>query len=401
MRSVLLVHPGTQYATRLAEQLLDKNIPFVFVTSLVVSTEDWFYSFLPHVVRKKLAARTIHRVPPSQLHRIIRFELQFLWKKWIEKKTFSEEDFFNRNLEFQKAIPSSLLKAVDIVIGYDTSSVYLINQCKQLVKKFILDVSIGHPVAKASIFQQIAAQYPQWKDAVHQKANHLLDNELLEIQLADAIVVPSSFVRSTYLSQGCKESSIHVNPFGVNLQYFQPSQQKKLSTPIQFVFLGIKNARKGVPFLIDAWKALNLSPKVATLSIAGPEKIPDEILLPNGIKELGFVNPADRAHYFSKGDVFVFPSFFEGLAQVQLEAAASGLPVIGTNNSGAEEFIQNGINGFVIEAGNIKQLQQAILYFIQHPNQIRTMGEQARLAALQFSWDAYGERWKDILSKIE
>lgn len=400
MRTFLLIHPGTQYATRLAEQLLEKNIPFVFVTSLVVSTKDWFYPFLPTFIRKKMAARTVVNIPPHQLHRIIRFELQFIWKKWIEKKAFSEEDFFNRNLEFQKAIPSSLLKGADIVIGYDTSSIYLINQCRELGKKFILDVSIGHPLAKASIFQQIATQYPHWKDAVHQKANHLLEHELQEIQLADAIVVPSSFVKSTYLSQGCKESSIHVNPFGVNLQYFQPSQQKKLSNPIRFVFLGIKNARKGVPFLIDVWKNLNLSPKVATLNIAGPEKIPNDIVLPKGIEEWGFVNPTDRAHYFSKGDVFVFPSFFEGLAQVQLEAAAAGLPVIGTNHSGAEEFVQNGVNGFVIEAGNMEQLQQAILYFIQHPDEIRTMGEQARLAALQFSWDAYGERWKRILDTV-
>lgn len=400
MRSVVLVHPSTQYATRLAEQFFNKNIPFVFVTSVVISNQDWFYPLLPKFLKRKLEARTLLDIPPKQLHRITRFEWKFIWTKWIKKKVFTEEDFYIRNLQFQKAIPLSLLKEADIVIGYDTSSSYLIEQCKHLKKIFILDVSIGHPNVKAELFKKIALAYPQWKDAVHEKPKHLLNNELSEIQQADAIVVPSAFVKRTYLSQNIQENKIFVNPFGVNLDFFKPLPEKQVNFPIRFVFLGIKNARKGIPFLLDVWKELDLPAHIASLTIAGPEQIHSSITLPNGVTELGFVHPSDRANYFSLGHVFIFPSYFEGLAQVQLEAAACGLPVIGTTNSGAGEFIINELNGFIIQPGQVEELKEAIQYFIHHPDRILNMGQEARKAALAFSWDAYGNRWKKIIEEV-
>lgn len=400
MRSVVLVHPSTQYATRLAEQFFNKNIPFVFVTSVVISNRDWFYPLLPKFLKRKLGARTVLGIPPKQLYRIIRFEVKFIWTKWIKKRIFTEEDFYTRNLQFQKAIPLSLLKEADIVIGYDTSSSYLIEQCKHLKKIFILDVSIGHPTVKAELFKKIALAYPQWKDAVHEKPKYLLNNELSEIQQADAIVVPSAFVKQTYLSQNIQENKIFVNPFGVNLDFFKPLPEKQVNFPIRFVFLGIKNARKGIPFLLDVWKELDVPAHIASLTIAGPEQIHSSVILPNGVTELGFVNPSDRATYFSSGHVFIFPSFFEGLAQVQLEAAACGLPVIGTTNSGASEFIVNELNGFIIQPGQAEEFKKAIRYFIHHPERILNMGQEARKAALAFSWDAYGNRWQKIIEEV-
>ncbi len=100
------------------------------------------------------------------------------------------------------------------------------------------------------------------------------------------------------------------------------------------------------------------------------------------------------------GQMFFFPSYFEGLAQVQIEAAAAGLPIIGTSNSGAEEVIMNGYNGFVIETGNLDQLISSIEYFISNPAEILVMSKRVCERMDFFSWSSYGDRWNEILSKV-
>jgi glycosyltransferase involved in cell wall biosynthesis len=95
--------------------------------------------------------------------------------------------------------------------------------------------------------------------------------------------------------------------------------------------------------------------------------------------------------------VFVFPSFFEGFAQVQVEAAACGLPIIGTQNSGAEEIIQDGYNGFIVEPGNIDQLVSAMRFFVKNREKLAVMSAKVRERIDFFSWNSYGNRWKAIL----
>jgi glycosyltransferase involved in cell wall biosynthesis len=164
---------------------------------------------------------------------------------------------------------------------------------------------------------------------------------------------------------------------------------------LKFLFLGSFTARKGLPLLLKAWDELDIPD--AELTIAGYGKLPASVVLSPNVKNLGTIAKEERQHLFDNADVFLFPSFFEGLAQVQIEAMACGLPVVGTKNSGADELVEEGVNGFIIEAGNSSQLKAAINFFLSSPMKIKHMGIKAREKAEEFSWDAYGARLKRIL----
>ena len=111
------------------------------------------------------------------------------------------------------------------------------------------------------------------------------------------------------------------------------------------------------------------------------------------------------ARYTSSQGTFRIPvslthvSFFEGLAQVQVEAAASGLPIITTTASGGEEIVEEGKTGFLIEPGNIGQLIESISQFVRCPTLAAEMRDYMRKRSLSLSWSAYGDRWQKILEE--
>ena len=96
-------------------------------------------------------------------------------------------------------------------------------------------------------------------------------------------------------------------------------------------------------------------------------------------------------------DVYICASKTEGTPAPVLEAMACGIPVITTNATCGPDIIEHGKEGFIIEPANEAQLRSAIEYFITEPKLAASMGVSARLKAETMSWDAYGERWKEVL----
>lgn len=397
---VLLAHPGTQYSFQLAKQLEKAGLLYQFYTGLAISSNSFkarLLHFLPAAIHKKIGNRIIENIPSKKLKTLPFLEYQTLLGM---RNTINPEDvIYKRNLKFQQSIPDSAILESDVVIGFDTSSWILAERCKALGKLFFLDVSIGHPISKEKIYEALSESYPEWKEHMIPKKMAFIDLECREMELADQIIVPSGFVKQTLVENGIVSDKIKLNPFGTVLDQFRFNPKKEISNgEIVFLFMGSLSPRKGLPLLLDTWSEMNI-PK-AKLIIAGYGKIPDGIRLPENVINKAVIAKDERQALFDSAHVFLFPSFFEGLAQVQIEAMACGLPVVGTRNSGADELVNEGINGFTIEAGNKTQLKGAIQFFLDHPKQIGGMAIAARKKAEEFSWDNYGSRWKELLEKV-
>jgi glycosyltransferase involved in cell wall biosynthesis len=83
----------------------------------------------------------------------------------------------------------------------------------------------------------------------------------------------------------------------------------------------------------------------------------------------------------------------EGLANVLLEAMASGLPVVATDRSGALDCVTAGKDGFVVPAGNVDALAEAIFWCYQHRDKTMAMGKAARTKIeQQFTLSHYEDR---------
>jgi glycosyltransferase involved in cell wall biosynthesis len=88
----------------------------------------------------------------------------------------------------------------------------------------------------------------------------------------------------------------------------------------------------------------------------------------------------------------VLPSLVEGLALVQLEAMACGIPLITTPNAGGSDIVTDGVDGFVIPIRNVEVLKEKLEWCYSHPLELAEMGYAARRKAEQMTWDLYRHR---------
>jgi glycosyltransferase involved in cell wall biosynthesis len=396
---VLLAHPGTQYSHQLARQLVRRSWLSEFWTGFALSKDSWYATplktLLPERWSKRIANRFIRDVPARYLRTTPFIEWKAL--RQLQSGKSAQSVFFERNRVFQEIISTSSIKKATGIIGFDTSSWLLAEKAKNAGKPFFLDQSISHPLANESILREVIERYPEWQEDFQQKPALMLDAEKREHELAGKIVVASRFTRQTLISEGVDADKIVVNPYGVDVQRFNPSNLARSQRPLRFIFVGLISARKGVPLLLEAWKSL--ASLNAELWLVGPVADSIRPLLPPlpGLKLLGKRPHEELPELFRQCDVFVFPSFCEGFGLVLLEALASGLPIITTEATAGPDLISDGNEGYIIKSGDTDALCHTMQSFIDNPDQVKAMSEAARRCAEKYTWEAYGDRWDKIL----
>jgi glycosyltransferase involved in cell wall biosynthesis len=303
-----------------------------------------------------------------------------------------------RNERFQRSIPDVVLTSASAVVGFDTAAWLLIERCARGHIPLILDQSIAHPDAKTSIYESVREQYPGWGEGIEARQSVVRGAEETEHRGARAIVVASSFTKQTMIDHGVCSAKIRVNPYGVDCEQFKVGERRR--GPLRFLFVGMINARKGVPLLLDAWERIGGGG--SELWLIGHASAAVRALLPKraDVKYLGAVPHDEVATYMQQADVFVFPSYFEGFGLVLLEAMACGLPVITTTATAGPDLVTEGEDGWIIERGDLNALTEAIAHCQDHPDLVRQMRGGARITAESFSWSAYGDRWIGILREF-
>ena len=206
---------------------------------------------------------------------------------------------------------------------------------------------------------------------------------LLEYELADLILVQSTFAAETFLAAGVPAEKIVRVARGADIERYSPAT----SPPPLFraVFAGALIKRKGVHHLLEAWHRLDL--KNAELVLIGtvhPEIEPylRQFATPS-VKVLGFSD--DLPSHFRAASVFIFPSECEGWAKVTFEAAAAGLPMIATRESG--DGVIEGVTGYLVPANDPAALAERIRHAWEHRDELPAMGRAAReRIAANFTW---------------
>ena len=211
---------------------------------------------------------------------------------------------------------------------------------------------------------------------------------MAEYDLSDLILVASRKAAETFLLAGVPESKLWYVARGVDTERYSPGTPPE---KLRFIFAGALIKRKGVHHLLEAWQKLNL--KEAELVLVGA--LHDEIksVLAQhqtaSVRHLGFSTRLQDE--LRASSAFVFPSECEGFAKVTIEAAACGLPIITTLESG--DSVLDGHNGLIIPPNDVDALCAALEHFATHRDQLAAMGKRGRERALRcFSWDHYRTR---------
>jgi glycosyltransferase involved in cell wall biosynthesis len=265
--------------------------------------------------------------------------------------------------------------------------------------KTICDRGSSHIVEQNSL---LIEEYGRWRipfGGIHQAA---IDRELSEYDRCDRIFVPSSFALRTFLKRGVAASKLRQIPYGVDLDLFRPYPPEH--TKFRVVYAGVLSLQKGIPYLLEAMEPLSrYGIELWLIGRVLPEIVPFLKRYRGQCKLLGPQPRTNLPKLYSQASVFAISSIQEGLALVQVQAMACGLPVIGTTNSGAEDLVREGEDGFVLPIRKPALLREKILLLYESPQLLAQM----RAAALSKvrtlgGWDRYGSlvdsEYKTLLS---
>lgn len=148
---------------------------------------------------------------------------------------------------------------------------------------------------------------------------------------------------------------------------------------LKFLFLGYIDKRKGAWLLLETLKKHKLELEGKALFYIGGngetqklQKLIEEYQLENIVKFIGWVSGEKKQEYLNKSDIYLLPSYNEGLPISILEAMSYSLPILSTSVGGIPEVVDDS-NGILIEPGNKNQLLEGILHFISQTKNERTI----------------------------
>lgn len=201
-------------------------------------------------------------------------------------------------------------------------------------------------------------------------------------------------------------SLVVLGPIGLNLRDYSYTPWN-ISNEISFIFIARLLAEKGIFEYVEAAKIVKkkyphiIFRVIGGLDLENPYGLTrnqlDELIESNTIEYSGFVTNVDD--YIKKSAVFVLPSYYrEGVPRSTQEAMAIGRPVITTDVPGCRDTVIDGVNGFLVPKWNPQALAEKMIYFIEHPEQVRMMGDQSHKIAIEkFDAEKVNQRLLEIL----
>jgi glycosyltransferase involved in cell wall biosynthesis len=205
---------------------------------------------------------------------------------------------------------------------------------------------------------------------------------------AQAVICTSDFCRSQVLRLLSHEEwpKIRVVRCGIDPTVFQPQpKQERRDSTTRFLCVARLASAKGLPLLLHACRTLLDSnmPFKCTLVGDGPDRgtleaLRDRLGLREHVCLVGAIGQDRIQEYYDQADVFVLPTFAEGLPTVLMEAMAKGLPIISTTVMGIPELVQDGVEGLLIPPANAEPLAKAMRQLAEDPQLRRQLGKAGR-----------------------
>jgi len=277
----------------------------------------------------------------------------------------------------------------DIFVGWANFSLCSLRVARKQGAVCIIERGSSHILYQSGILSEEYRKFGIEFEGPHPK---IVEKELQEYKEADYISIPSSFVRRTFVEQDVPEHKLIQVPYGVDLASFR--QVSKEDKVFRVIFAGGMTLRKGVHYLLQAFSELRLSNSELLLIGSMNDEMRSFFKKYKGAyKWIGHVPQGELYRYYSQGSVFCLPSIEEGLAMVIPQAMACGLPVICTTNTGGEDIVRDGKDGFVIPIRDVDALKEKFLYLYEHQNVCYAIGQSAKERVSRgFTWDDYGEK---------
>lgn len=239
-------------------------------------------------------------------------------------------------------------------------------------------IRLAKKVGKKIIIHQHAADFD---DYFFKQSDEAKRQQIKEVfAMADRVIVLSEEWADFFGKHVCDENKIEIIHNGVVI----PNYEKTDYTDQNVLFLGRLGERKG------AYDLLKVIPDVlkripnARFFYGGDgevercKELAEKTGIADNVSFLGWIRDAEREEYLKKCSTFVLPSYHEGMPMSVLEAMSYGLATISTNAGGIPQIISQGIDGYRVEAGNLKELETTLVRILSSSNEKKILGQAAR-----------------------
>lgn len=208
----------------------------------------------------------------------------------------------------------------------------------------------------------------------------------LALKKSEAVIFQNKDNKNVFVGRNIVErSKCHVvNGSGVDTDKYPFSALPSASGAQDIKFLCVARLLKdkGLKEYAAAADIVKSKYPSAECFLVGPEDpspngIPlDEVTSWKSISYLGETNNVISA--LTACDVYVLPSYHEGLPRSTLEAMSVGRPIVTTNAVGCRDTVQEGVNGFKVPVASVDELAEKMIWCIENRNRLSEMGQASR-----------------------
>lgn len=406
---ILVSHPtGNQNVRNVVLALRRTNLLSEFWTCFQWDADRLTNRLFPEQVRKEFSKRSFSRelkpfIRTRSLREVGRQVSERLGCKLMTRKEtglFSVDAIYR---DLDRSVAKRLRKIKNILSGvyaYEDGALETFQMSQKLGLHRFYELPIGYWRAGQLMVREEIEREPEWTSTLQgaSDSDAKLARKDSELQLASTIIVPSSFVKSTLDLYSDSEKSVHVVPYGAPPVSPRP-QSPIVSSTLRVLFVGALGQRKG---LSDLLKAISIVKTGVDLTLIGRKTSESCVPLNQATQKYRWIPSLSHAEVLremSQHDVLVFPSLFEGLALVILEAMSQGLPVITTPNSGGVDIITDGIDGFIIPIRSPSTIAEKLELLAGDVGLLNEMKAAARLTAEHHSWANYRMRLASLVRK--
>lgn len=285
------------------------------------------------------------------------------------------------------------LPECDVFVGLSSSALRTGRVAHRRGARYVCDRGSTHIREQDHLLRE---EHDRWGISYPGIDTRIMEREEAEYAEADCITVPSDFNVRSFLKHGVPRDKIRRLPYGVDLTRFHPTSQPSAAS-FDVLFVGAMSVRKGVPYLLQAFKKLRHAKKSLTFAGAVSADLMAKWralkLWPEQVRVLGHLDQSELRDAMSRSHVMVLPSIEEGLALVQAQAMACGCPVIGTTNTGAEDLFADGQGGYIAPIRDSDAIADRLQVLADNPELRLQMSKRAMDTVHRAGgWREYGDK---------
>ena len=366
-------------------EAFDKAGMLDYYVTVLSQTDNKLSPFVPIQIRKKLMGRRL-RVPKSKVKQLLLPEA--LAKVPPKMGLYSAERGYYINNYLFDYMASRSIPESSVIHFVNSLGLITARHSKRWGAKVICDCRQEHPLFHEDVLKDEAKRLGVVATCVQNLSYR--DKVLREFELADHIIVPSGHAKRTFLARGFHQDKVHVLNYGVESDLFYPG--RNTTGIFRVLYVGQITYRKGIQYLLEAFTTLNLSgAELVLVGAIDPAFRPILARYEGRFTHVPKLARVDLFKQYGLSSIYVLPSLADAYPLTVLEALASGLPVIISENTGTADIVRDGEHGFIVPIRDVKAIQRAILAVYESPDLLARMSENAAALGRAQTWERYGQ----------